>query len=810
MSYIVEAFKFWKEGIEINYHFPRTNYYHFAYHLMCSIIIVAICSFQTLTSLACCLYLCFVMSMIFVGQSMCLVIYISYLHCSRWNKKDVVEYLLADCHVDPNCTTKNGSPPLSLTDNTAIIRLLLQYGAKPSDIYKCSSVLPDGSPREAAQSNISVFMVGDKGAGKSTLTKALTTEKTGIARLTGRVSKVSGVKERTAGIECLTVHSSRIGRLSIYDLAGHREFHNAHDTVIRSSLSGLSLGLFLFVVNLGALLVNLKGTVSYWLSFIQSQVSGESGTLEANPYLLAIGSHADTVKSKSELKEKESLIQIFCKDAKNLNFVDYVRVDCRYSESSSLNQLRTLILTTHNMLQTALPKVSFHDHCFHVYLVSECRDKPALQLKDLMTSIERSNFSSKEFLPQTLLAVSEACNNLNKRGVMLYIQTQTIENSWIIIDKDMLLREVNGSVFAPAGFVEHKSLTQTGVVPLSKIERCFPQFDSQLILDFLVHMEFCRQVIAEDGLKLVTQTHPEYSHEPHFLFPGLTPQDPPPDIWQPNPLIRYSDYSSCWTLQCLEHHHYLTPRFQQVLLLRLAFTQAFPVKSHKVDTTSPALQQACNIWRKGIKWTTRSSVDALVEMTDRTLVVLLRCGQGKEMQLVKLRSQVMVEIQSVKREFCSHVLAVGEFIPNPRYPVITQSSVSLDQISHAIACHKDSVMLTLDTPFSISKLLYFEPYSFCNQQALVDLYSKQLVSCKVTSSFIENVSCEITSVDDFCTALNIPLPKVEVDSGSSNYLKAVRMFQEWQTGSEGTYQCFRQQMDKCSIFSGRNILVYTV
>ena len=734
-----------------------------------------------------------------------------YLYCFRENRKNVVKYLLADCHADPNFTTGDGSPPLSLTHNTAIIRLLLQHGAKAFDLYKYSSLLPDGSPREAAQSTVSVFMVGDKGAGKSTLTKALTTEKTAIVRWTGRVSKVSGVKERTAGIENHTVHSSRIGHLSIYDLAGHREFHNAHDTVIRSSISGLSLGLFLFVVNLGALLVDLKGIVSYWLSFIQSQVSGESGKPEAKPYLLAIGSHADTVKSKSELEEKESFVQSFCGNAENLNFVDYVRVDCRYSESLSLNQLRTLILTTHNKLQAAIPKVSFHDHCFHVYLVSECRDKPGLQLNDLMTAIERTDFPSKEFIPTTIQALGEACSHLNKRGVMLYIQTQTIENSWIIIDKDMLLREVNGSVFAPAGFTEYKSLTQTGVVPLSKIKSCFPQFDSQLILDFLVHMEFCRQVTAEDGLKLVTQTHPEYSQEPHFLFPGLTPQNRPPDIWQPNPLISYSDYSSCWTLQCLEHHHYLTSRFQQVLLLRLAFTQALPVEFDEVDTTSPALQQACSIWRNGIKWTTRSSVDALVEMTDRAVVVLLRCGQGKEMQLVKLRSQVMVEIQSVKREFCSHAVTYEKFVPNPKYPVVeAQSSVSVHEISHAIVCHEDSVKLTKDTPFPISKLLYFEPYSFCNQQAFVDLYSQKYVSCKVTSSFIENVSCEITSVDNLCTALNVPLSKVAVDSGSSDYLKAVRMFQEWQTRSEGTYQCLRQQMDKYSIFSGRNILVYTV
>ena len=36
------------------------------------------------------------------------------------------------------------------------------------------------------------------------------------------------------------------------------------------------------------------------------------------------------------------------------------------------------------------------------------------------------------------------------------------------------------------------------------------------------------------------------------------------------------------------------------------------------------------------------------------------------------------------------------------------------------------------------------------------------------------------------------------------------MFQEWQTQSEGTYQCLRQQIGKYSIFSGRNILKFHV
>ena len=216
----------------------------------------------------------------------------------------MVKCLLAECNADPNCTTGYGSTPLSLTSNTEIIRSLLRHGAVPTYLYQCSSLLPDGSPREAAQSTISVFMVGDKGAGKTTLTKALTTELAGIFRWTGWLSPVSGVKERTAGIECHTIHSSRIGHLSLHDLAGHGEFHSSHDTVIRSSMSTLALGMFLFVVHLGACLEDLKRTVSYWLSFIQSQVCMESSAPVAKPYLLAVGSHAESVKTKQELEEK--------------------------------------------------------------------------------------------------------------------------------------------------------------------------------------------------------------------------------------------------------------------------------------------------------------------------------------------------------------------------------------------------------------------------------------------------------------------------------------------------------------------------
>ena len=700
----------------------------------------------------------------------------------------MVEYLLSECHADPNYTTGDGATPLSLAWNTAIIRLLLQHGAVAADLYKYSSLLPEGSPREAAQSTVSVFVVGDKGAGKSTLTKALTKKRAVITRLAGRLSKVSGVKERTAGIECHMIHSSQIGHITLYDMAGHGEYHNAHDTVIRSSFSAQSSALFLFVVHLGASVEDLKQTVSYWLSFIQSQVSVESSAPVAKPYLLVVGSHADHVQSKQDLQEKERMIETFCKDAENIDFLDYVRVDCRYSESSSLTQLRGHILATHDKLQEKVPQVSHRDQSVHVFLVSECGSKPGLQLKSLMAAIKCSESFSNNVLPPTMERLHEACSNLNKRGVTLYIQTQSIESNWIIIDRDLLLREVNGSVFAPDDFTEHKSLTQTGVVPFSKICNAFAQLietketDPQLIVDFLVHMEFCREITEEDLLQLVTETHTEYGSERHFLFPALTQQSPPRDLWQPQP----HQYNSCWVLQCLDQH-YLSPRFRQVLLLRLAFEHGQAVETHKVAATSPALHQQCSLWRNGIKWSTDSS-DVLVEISHHSVALYLSCrseanDRSEQLQLVSTRVQVIQQILKAKTEFCGSVKTVEEFIPHPQYPVTipSTSGISVKAIAQAICSGRKKVHTSPHDLVPVSELLCFEPLQFCNIQCLVDLYSDKHVFCTVTSSsFVKSISPDISSLDDFCTLLNISQP---------------------------TLQCLKQQMDKYSIFSGRNILV---
>ena len=76
-------------------------------------------------------------------------------HC-RSGEEAVVESLLALGHVDPNCTTVNGSTPLSLTRSSAIKGLLLQYGAVGADFSR------DCHLHQAAQSSKPITVIGKK------------------------------------------------------------------------------------------------------------------------------------------------------------------------------------------------------------------------------------------------------------------------------------------------------------------------------------------------------------------------------------------------------------------------------------------------------------------------------------------------------------------------------------------------------------------------------------------------------------------------------------------------------------------------
>ena len=653
------------------------------------------------------------------------------------------------------------------------------------------------------------------------------TEKSGISRLTARLTKVDGVTARTAGIECHQIHSQHIGNLRLYDIAGHREFHSSHDTVIRSASSG---GIFLFVIDLSANESNVQSTVFYWLSSLQNQVSSDRDK-SCKPHILLIGSHADRLASKSDLKRKEKLITS-CSSVSKLHIAGFLAVDCRHSESPSLTELRRKIFQIQQSKQANLA-VTFHHHCFHIYLIQMCGNQPGVQLGTVVENIlleigQKESAVHLAVLPRNLSSASKTCTELSRSGIILYMQKEPLEYSWVFVERETLLKKVNGTVFAPNDFPEHKSLAiHTGVVPFKKIRDHFrameetKHMETELLLQFMIHMELCREITDPDMLELLAIKYPDYKNDRHFLFPGLITESiegvlnvtSAKELWQPTPGISYSPYSSCWVLKCRGIQHYFSSRFLEVLLLHLAFTHALPANPHDEGSAIPGFKQACTLWKNGMQWSSSSFVDGLVSVDDHQVAVLMRCCEGKEGALAHIRSRVMREIFATKEEYCSSTETAELFIPNPTFPVNTDLSVPLANVTHSIAEHEEGVITSNNTTIELHRLLHFEPYMYFSKQCLFDLYSTHPQPRTLTQEFIE---CAITSLGSarnccnvfsyFCTMLKVSQLKIESNS-SHPYQQLQGMFQTWQEKTEGTFQCLREHIDKYSVFSGRNILV---
>ena len=188
----------------------------------------------------------------------------------RFECTDAVSYLLKEEHVNPDCANKSGDLSLRFTNDPDIIRELLRHGATP-DYQLCSKYLPSTCPKQPAPQVVKTFVVGDPGAGKSTLTMSLQKESNVLSYFANRMSKVSGVDQKTAGIVPHDIESRKFGRLALYDFAGQKEFCAGHGAVLKAAVSGSPAAVFLVVADLDSGDEEFKERIQYWLAFLENQ-----------------------------------------------------------------------------------------------------------------------------------------------------------------------------------------------------------------------------------------------------------------------------------------------------------------------------------------------------------------------------------------------------------------------------------------------------------------------------------------------------------------------------------------------------------
>ena len=728
---------------------------------------------------------------------------------------------------------KDDKTLLNLTDDPSTIRELLRHGANPDNVYaQYCSHLPEHSPRQPPEPAVKIFTVGDHGTGKSTLVKALEKEGSGFSRVAGRLRKVTGVDEKTAGIIPHKVESRFFGHVALYDFAGHKEFYASHAAMIRQSMTGSSTAIFLVLADLRSSDGEFKGSILSWLSFIDNECP-----LGPKPHIIIVGSHADEMKSKDQIAKSNVVDSLKDTEAfSNVQFKGYIAINCCYSQSTSITELRQLLAESSEAIRIK-SKPSFNTHCFSIYLLDKFRDLEAVKFSEVLIKVsENSTLAVTEiddakllsFIPTDAPRLCEMCEDLHDRGSILLLRnTEKPEESWIVLDQTALLTKVTGKVFAPEGFKEHEELASTtGVLPFRKFRDHFPSLDPDMVAQYLCHLEFCQEVTDDEVLKLLQIPVSISCKESVFFFPSLVNIDAPgleqgpipahaspTQIWKPN-----SDYvyKSGWILQCSKAEHHFTPRFLQVFLLRLAFFYALAPHIQEIKSDVLEIKREVYVWKRGICWVTQSGVGALVEMdqSGKTVTVLLRCLERSKIKCIHLRSAIIHKALCAREKFCPKVSTSEYFIhPDaieyPLKPIPELNLFSISQITRAIAAGHPCVIGKDSQPLDLEKLLYFEPYFHLSKTIVQELFDEEKASCDVDDKLMDRMAkCFRNKWDDVFSMLKLPDSTVMEEAPPSSIQAIVRLLQLWHLRSrKGSYQCLHRELDQFSVFAGRNPLV---
>ena len=681
---------------------------------------------------------------------------------------NITQYLISEVHCNPSCENSNGDTPLHFAcrrGHIQIVQYLLStgkvdllaknkfdttpvdYASKQDnsyDLLKLFRSFPQCKRDFPVHTYTKLILTGYSGAGKTTLSqliRLLANKASGFFSVlsSGRVTNVECL---TAGIIPLHVESkvNNLDNMVIYDFAGQQEYYSSHAAVLERIMKN-SAATFLFIVDLSQHMDKISESIHYWISFIENACSSAQGS----SHIIIVGSHADLVKSSQELKEKSSLVENIAKSRvkQQLTYGGFERMDCRLSKTKEAIYFCSLLSTSQQAILSSQPSMSLYCHVLYAFLRTKLR-RASCTLQELTTAL----ISEKDYSYRSSL-LTESLTSLNDKGLILFLQNQEHpDSSWVVVEKEVLLREVNGTLFAPCHFKQyHQVASNTGIVPIVTLEELFPQYSSDLemLVGCLESMEFCHPVdmptLQATNLK-ATLSFP-LTGANYLFFPSLVKEHRPDDL--PSP--RFG-----WCLGCSDPHQYFSNRFLHVLLLRLAFTFPLASEYRSLSPSLHGLERTCSVWRNGIFWKDVSGVSTIVEIVDlnRWVIVLVseKTREAKKTrEAAKTCSSVIRMILDLQHQLCSAV-STCECLISPslldHYPFDALPDTDLftmRDVAKSMLLQKD---LVLDRKEGQNELvtkdaLSCEPYYLLQPSSVCQLFNQSMASQPVPDPLRQEV-----------------------------------------------------------------------
>ena len=380
--------------------------------------------------------------------------------------------------------------------------------------------------------------------------------------------------------------------------------------------------------------------------------------------------------------------------------------------------------------------MSLYCHVLYAFLRTKL-GKASYSLQELTSALA----SEQDFsLDSTTL--NKSLTSLSDKGLILFVENhEHPQCSWVVVEKDALLREVNGTLFAPNDFKQYRQVaTKTGIVPIATLEELFPWYSPEMLVGCLESMEFCHPVdpaaLQDTNLKATSSSPPSRAN--YLFFPSHVEKHRPDDL--PSP--RFG-----WCLGCNDPHQFFSNRFLHVLLLRLTFKFPLASKNRLLSPSLHGLERQCEVWQNGICWKNVSGVSTIVEIVDLNRWVIVLVSE-KSREAAETCSSVIRMILDLQHQLCSAVVTTCECLISPsllnRYPFDTLPDTDLfdlPTVARSMLLHHKFLLDRMKgkNEFSTNKALSCEPYYLLQPSSVCQLFNQSMASQPVPDPLLQEV-----------------------------------------------------------------------
>ena len=580
------------------------------------------------------------------------------LHIAVWKKQySIIEYLLSTGKVDPLAKNEYNVTPLQIAKGNDKMRsIFIKFGkvetSHPVDSY------------------VNVLLLGNPGAGKSTLAQVII-ERAISTPVLAQFRTVKGVELCTAGIIPTKLQHKELGNIILHDFAGQAEYYTSHTAVIENLLQG-SAAVFVVLVNI--LEEEATKHLQQWLTIVTNEVNKALKQC----HIIVVASHVDkmtdTVTKKRRQSELQQIIRERCDTHVSIEYLD-----CRKLGGSSIDSLISNLSNACQSIRNTSGK-NLSLYCHMMYGLLEESTQNILSLSGIVSAAQTNE---NYILPDTGEETTDILSSLHSTGLISLLKSTDDPNKvWVVVNKQILLAEVDGILFAPKSFKQHCDIaSNTGIITVSALAELFPCYDPDMLICFLTNMALCQEIHPQ-FLETITNLIAKGTNndKKRFLFfPTLLNIDRPDNINQ-------QVFQFGWCLQCTKDYHFFPSHFFHVLLLCLAYKFGLPEHTSKLAIVN----RQCSFWKNGIHWCDDNGIGTLVELVDggQCVLVLMSCEEGYERNMVSLQRDVITEVTTVQKESCPS-LKLLDFVIDPQeltYPIDKPIQRTVYNVQDIISC----------------------------------------------------------------------------------------------------------------------------